>query len=506
MQSQSIKIATLTGATLGGRYQLLRLIKAGGMGAVYEARDIKLERPVAVKILSTELTREPGMVRRLFREARAASQIRHPNIVEYLDYDQIAEGPAYLVMELLDGGDLEQVLKQRGPLPWPTLAPWLREACRALSAAHAAGIIHRDIKPSNFVLDERRGRGIPVLKLVDFGIAKLTPMSGLRGDMEMTQGLLGTEMFMAPELFTGVAPNPRSEVYAFGVSIYRLLTGKYPRSETYEFPPPSHFCASVPPEVDALVLRCLNVHPLARFESMDAVETAIAETTADKADREVATPFPLVPVMTRRTPAPPVRSPSRGRLRALGAGLLIVGCIVTLALAWRPPRTTESPQPAPPAPATNERTADVPRQPEPRQPEPQQPEPQQPEPQQPAPQEPAPPPTDWQGAPKPSPDPEIDPDPADTHASAAPAAFSDAVARAQLGALAGQARACGKKEGLLGGKVELKVRISPEGIPTATATQRGKNLPHVQCIIALVEALRFPPSASGGSVTRRYSM
>lgn len=498
---RSDKISSQTGAILGGRYHLLRLIKAGGMGAVYQARDIKLERPVAVKILSAELTREPGMVRRLFREARAASQVRHPNIVEYLDYDQIADGTAYLVMEFLNGGDLEHILKHRGPIPWPTLAPWIRQACRALSASHAVGIIHRDIKPSNFVLVEPPGAGDPIIKLVDFGIAKLTPLSGLRGDTEMTQHLLGTEMFMAPEMFTGVTPNPRTEVYALGVSVYRLLTGEYPRSETAEPPPPSFFSPGVPPEVDALVGKCLSVHPRTRFDSMEAVDAAIAQTLGGKA---VPKAPPRARNRARTTSAPTLVAPPRAR-HLVRAAMLLVGLIAIAGMFALWPSPAHGPaEPAEPAPLRALASEGPPETPPAAQPAPPVP-----------PETPAPASGEDmrmgeadgklpQARPATENDGGSTPGPASAPGKTA-APFSTRAALKRLGTLAASARECGEAGDVLpNSTLELTIYIAPSGKGRARA--KLETLTHVKCIVQLVNALRFEPSASGGRVIHTYRL
>ena len=272
---------SLAGSTLASRYLLIRLIKAGGMGAVYEAEDTKLGRRIAVKVLSSELTEQPDMLRRFFREAKAPSFAQHPNIVEYLDFDQIEDSVAYLVMEYLQGDDLERVLKSRGPLSWTELAPLMLQSSRALGAAHAAGIIHRDIKPSNLVLLDRAFDGDPpLIKLIDFGIAKFTEESRFHSDTEVTQHLMGSQRFIAPEMYVSVPANPRTDIYALGVTMFRLLTGKYPESNGYDMLPPSALCPDkvIPPEVDALILRAIHVNPYARFATMGDLDIAIASS------------------------------------------------------------------------------------------------------------------------------------------------------------------------------------------------------------------------------------
>lgn len=300
--------SALTGTLLAGRYNLVRMVKSGGMGSVYEAEDIKLGSRVAVKVLSPEMAAKPDMVRRFFREAKAPSFAQHPNIVAYLDFDQIVDGPAYLVMEFLQGDDLERVLKRRGPLPWSELAPLMLQACRALSSAHDAGIIHRDIKPSNFVLLDHAVASEPHVKLIDFGIAKFTENSRLHSHTEVTRQLMGSDRFIAPEMYAWVPANPRTDIYALGVTMFRLLTGKYPESEGYELDPPSLLCpeSAIPPAADAIVLRATHVNPYARFETIAELAAAIAATQGPQAASTPTTDLPTAPALPAdiATPAP----------------------------------------------------------------------------------------------------------------------------------------------------------------------------------------------------------
>ncbi len=267
------------GTVLAGRYRVVELLGRGGMGAVYLAEHLAVGRSVAIKVLSHALSHDPTIVERFRSEARTASSIGHPNIVEVFDAGQLDDGRLYLVMELLSGQSLYEVVEQEGRVPVERAVRWLREVARALRAAHQVGVIHRDLKPENVMLarigEEER------IKVLDFGIsARSEAASGPR----LTQAgqALGTPEYMAPEQAKGAAPTTAIDIYAFGVLAFELLAGHPPiaggsPAETIARkltePPPS--LASVrpdaPPALADLVDRCLAADAAARPASMDAV-------------------------------------------------------------------------------------------------------------------------------------------------------------------------------------------------------------------------------------------
>ena len=179
----------LTDVLLDGRYRLTRLMGEGGMGQVYEGMHETLDRKVAVKVLLPRYAFEPKFRERFLREAKAASKVRHPNVVQILDFGDTPGGSVYFVMEFLEGQDLATVLRQAGPLPWPRARHLLLQTISALAAAHERKIIHRDIKPANVFIEELGARR-DFVKVLDFGIAKIA--ADATEDSSLAQSLTGT--------------------------------------------------------------------------------------------------------------------------------------------------------------------------------------------------------------------------------------------------------------------------------------------------------------------------
>lgn len=509
------QLGGLTGTILALRYRLIRLVKEGGMGAVYEAEDTKLGRRVAVKVLSPQFTQQPDMVRRFFREAKAPSFAQHPNIVEYLDFDQIAGGVAYLVMEYLQGDDLERVLKRRGPLPWPELAQLMLQSCRALVASHAAGIIHRDIKPSNFILLDRTfDTDTPLIKLIDFGIAKFTEDSRLHSHTEVTQHLMGSQRFIAPEMYAMVPANPRTDIYALGVTMFRLLTGRYPEaSGGYDMTPPSAVRpdAEIPPEADALILRAIHVNPYARFETMAEVEQEIAAllrrpagsgepapvllTTVDAAGQRSTGPLPVIGAREPSSATVALRRPPVWPYVASTAVLtaIVAGLIVLLMLPPSPPPSESRPSanlipsPAahtpPPTIRSDDRVEAPPA----------------------APQDSTPPENEPTAASEtiPSATPQSTPPPAATEALAP---LDKNVVHARMRTLASKISECGKASNMFGGmSLQVEVRVRPDGKTQATLKQSGVHRTLQTCVDRVIESQQFAPSA-GARVVHSFKI
>lgn len=223
----------LPGATMAGRYTIERLLGKGGMGAVYEARHAQLGRTVAIKVLLPALAQDAEAVARFVREARAAASIGHPGIVEVFDLGT-SEGTAFLAMEKLEGEELFERIQRAHPLPIDWICRVGADVCDAIAAAHAAGIVHRDLKPQNVFL-AHRGRERDVVKVLDFGIAKLT--EGDRGDAPLTRTgqVFGTPLYMPPEQLHGAKDlDGRADVYAIGSMLYEMVTGRPPfTAETF---------------------------------------------------------------------------------------------------------------------------------------------------------------------------------------------------------------------------------------------------------------------------------
>ena len=265
--------------TVIGQYRVSRKLGEGGMGAVYAAEHALIGRKAAIKMLLPNLSQNQEIVQRFFNEARAATAIQDPGIVQIFDFGYHTDGSAYIVMEFLEGEPLDARLKRLGRLnPFDALRI-MRQAASSLAAAHSRGIIHRDLKPENiYLVADREVSGGERPKLLDFGIAKLTNDADSKVKTH-TAAIMGTPMYMSPEQCRGAGQvDARSDVYALGCVLYHLIIGRTPfdgegvgeiiASHLREPPPvPSAMLPGLPPELDQLILRCLAKHPDQRFQS-----------------------------------------------------------------------------------------------------------------------------------------------------------------------------------------------------------------------------------------------
>jgi serine/threonine protein kinase len=214
---------------LNGEFRILEKIGTGGMGSVYKANQTAMNRPVAVKILHPKLTNRKDLVSRFRREAKAMSHLSHPNTVRVLLYGELEDGSLYIVMEYLEGKNLNQLVRSEGPMAVERALPILIQVCEALEEAHRAGIVHRDMKPENVFLCTQGGlTDFP--KVLDFGLAKVTEREMRPGSIMLTQEgmVFGTPEFMSPEQAQGRTLTPSSDIYSLAVILYELLTGKLP--------------------------------------------------------------------------------------------------------------------------------------------------------------------------------------------------------------------------------------------------------------------------------------
>jgi GAF domain-containing protein len=268
--------------TIEDKYRLEQLIGKGGMGAVYEAHDLRLRRTVAVKIMVGRAFGQQTALRRFQREARAAASLSHPNIVSIFDFGQLEGEGAYLVMERLNGITLRGKLDRDGPMPPSLAAEWFEQLLQGLAAAHAQGILHRDLKPENIIGHERDGHLLTV-KILDFGLAKfLRTEAQMTGSLTARDNVIGTLGYMPPERLLGHEADHRSDIYAVGIMLAEALTGRRPFSssdsperllraalyDTYELPGSS-------PEIrvlNELVKRCLAKEPQHRPASVAALQ------------------------------------------------------------------------------------------------------------------------------------------------------------------------------------------------------------------------------------------
>jgi serine/threonine-protein kinase len=215
---------------LNGQFQIVRKIGTGGMGAVYEASQPAINSKVAVKILHAKLANRKDLVSRFHREAAAMSHLTHPNTVKVLLYgEDEKDGLLYIVMEYLEGKNLNQTVRAEGPMPAERAIPILVAACHALQEAHEQGIVHRDLKPENIFLCQQGGIK-DYVKVLDFGLAKVTEREMRPGSMILTQEgmVFGTPEFMSPEQAQGKTLDARSDIYSLAVILYEVLTGKLP--------------------------------------------------------------------------------------------------------------------------------------------------------------------------------------------------------------------------------------------------------------------------------------
>jgi eukaryotic-like serine/threonine-protein kinase len=215
------------GSVVNGKYRLVRILGDGGMGSVYEAQHTVLGTRVAVKVLHPDLVRRTGLVERFLQEARVAAQIRSPHVVQVIDVDRTPEGHAYIVMELLEGEPLSGVLDRQRRLPVGTACEYTMQVLAALEAAHSLGVVHRDLKPENVFVTFAGGR--PVLKLIDFGIAKARRLDPRQKNLTVAGVVMGTAEYMAPEQARGAdTVDARADLYAVGVLLYEMIAGARP--------------------------------------------------------------------------------------------------------------------------------------------------------------------------------------------------------------------------------------------------------------------------------------
>jgi tRNA A-37 threonylcarbamoyl transferase component Bud32 len=357
----------LIGQTVAGRFKVEELIGQGGMGKVYRARHLALDRLVCLKMLKPALLEDPTLVGRFEREAKAASRLNHPNGIQVLDFGRNdGDGTLYIAMELVQGKDLRIVLRDEWPLPEERLCNIMAQVLAALGEAHAHNVIHRDLKPENIMVEQRRDH-VDFVKVLDFGIAKIldSDMPGLtRNDV-----VCGTPQYMAPEQATGSSLDARCDLYAVGVILYQMATGQLPfdgqnsmevlTKHVNEPPVPPRQRqpdAPISEAMENLILRALQKDPSLRPQSAEefrqqTLEVARQTRAAQPADgSEVPTPprgtVPkgLPTALTQKSSQPPQRRKLR---KPVAIGASAVAVLATAGLMLRP-------RPAPPpAPMVN---------------------------------------------------------------------------------------------------------------------------------------------------------
>jgi eukaryotic-like serine/threonine-protein kinase len=278
------------GSVVNGKYRLVRLLGDGGMGSVYEAQHMVLGTRVAIKVLHPELGRRTGLVERFLQEARVAAQIRSAHVVQVSDVDRTPDGQAYIVMELLEGEALSAVLDRLRKLPVTTACEYTLQILTALEAAHALGVIHRDLKPENVFVTFTGGR--PVLKLIDFGIAKARRTDPQQRNLTVAGVVMGTAEYMAPEQARSADKvDARADLYAVGVMLYEMVAGTRPvngedarvialKVERGEVVPLVKAAPEVPRELAGLVHRAMAPRPELRFATATEMRLALERVSA----------------------------------------------------------------------------------------------------------------------------------------------------------------------------------------------------------------------------------
>ncbi|WP_064439202.1 Stk1 family PASTA domain-containing Ser/Thr kinase [Hoyosella altamirensis] len=273
MSSDSLK---LVGSLLDGRYSIDAPIARGGMSMVYQGMDLRLDRPVAIKVMDPRFSDDPQFLDRFELEARSIAKLTHPSLVSVFDQGT-DQHHVFLVMELVQGGTLRELLRERGPMPPYAAAAVARPVLRALSVAHRAGLVHRDIKPENVLISDSGS-----VKIADFGLVRAIAASGTTsGSM-----ILGTAAYLSPEQVSVGSADARSDVYSMGILLYEMLTGETPftgdnsitiayQRTSADVPPPSSVIAGVPREFDELVKKATARNPDERFSDAGAMASAL---------------------------------------------------------------------------------------------------------------------------------------------------------------------------------------------------------------------------------------
>ena len=341
------------GKEVAGQFRIVEKIGKGGMGSVYKAEQPDMNRHVAIKILHSRYLSRTDLVSRFRREARAMSQLSHPNTARVFLYGQLDDGACYFVMEHLVGQNLAQLVRAEGALEPKRAIGIMVQVCGALEEAHQAGIVHRDLKPENIFVTNQGGiRDFP--KVLDFGLAKVTERQMRPGSMVLTQQgmVFGTPEFMSPEQAHGKTLDARSDIYSLGIILYELLTGKLP----FDAKQPIEYIqlhvnatpiplskrrpkATFPSGLEEVVMAALAKKPEERYASAAdfaaALESVLQAEAGEGGPISLPTPIPAAPVSEPALHSEPIRGLEKSKtpwiMLAVGVLLAVSGLIALLA-------------------------------------------------------------------------------------------------------------------------------------------------------------------------------
>jgi serine/threonine-protein kinase len=348
------------GQVVAGKYRVERVIARGGAGVVVKARHLHLLEPCAIKFMLPKSVATPMARERFLREARACARLKGDHVVRVFDVGELdgagdAPGTPYMVLEYLEGFDLQERLVHSRPLPVAEAVEYVLQVCAGLGEAHALGIVHRDLKPGNVFLS-RMADGATRVKILDFGISK--DLYDAPDDERTGDGILvGSPLFMAPEQVRADRVDIRTDLWAVGVILYHALTGAYPfrgerASETMAHilhrvpPPPSQHVPSLPPEIERIVLQCLEKDPARRPATAAELAARLVAAVTGEAPADLRLSGPLSTqrlALTTARPAPP--EPRRRWLlpAAIGGVSLALGAVLASATMGDPQRVPQTP-------------------------------------------------------------------------------------------------------------------------------------------------------------------